>query len=304
MSRSDPPEQKPAPTVPADDSPAGTDGAAGAGVSEVDPPPAADDRSGDPPAGGDLVRVDDLGRTVAALAADDIEPAQRRRLLGRLVGQVRGRGVADLFKPRAAIRWMAEVVGEIAPHVPIRDRETLRRHYDGLDGDELAERLIRNAARATAGVGAAGGGVAAVQWTATPTLLSAPVLLATETIAVVAIELKLIGELHETYGAPVAGTGTQRAVSLIQSWASQRGVNPLVPGVGVGTVLGTAARKELRDMLLRRFGRNLTTLGPFLAGAAVASYLNRRATRGVGERIRDDLRGQRPALGGRPEITP
>nr|MDT0657000.1 hypothetical protein [Micromonospora sp. DSM 115978] len=256
------------------------------------------------PPGGDLVQVDDLGGTVAALAADDIEPAQRRRLLGRLVGQIRGRGVADLFKPRAAIRWMAEVVGEIAPHVPIRNRETLRRHYDGLDGDELAERLIRNAARATAGVGAAGGGVAAVQWTAAPSLLSAPVLLATETIAVVAIELKLIGELHEAYGEPVAGTGTQRAVTLIQAWASQRGVNPLVPGVGVGTVLGTAARKELRDMLLRRFGRNLTTLGPFLAGAAVASYLNRRATRGVGERIRDDLRERRPAIdGGRPELT-
>jgi hypothetical protein len=242
---------------------------------------------------GEEALGDDLGRTVAALTADDIEPAQRRRLLGRLVGQVRGRGLADVFKPRVAIRWMADVVGEIAPHVPIRDLATLRLHYDGLDGDELAERLIRNASRATAGVGAAGGGVAAVQWTATPTLLSAPVLLATETIAVVAIELKLIGELHETYGVPVAGSGTERAVRLIQAWASQRRVNPLVPGVGVGTVLGAAARKELRDMLLRRFGRNLTTLGPFLTGAAVASFLNRRATKGVGERIRDDLKGGR-----------
>lgn len=274
-----------------------------------DPPdrgrePTSGDGPAGPPVAKDLVPVDDLGSTVAALAADDIEPAQRRRLLGRLVGQVRGRGIADLFKPRAAIRWMADAIGDIAPHVPIRDRETLRRHYDGLDGDELAERLIRNAARATAGVGAAGGGVAAVQWTAAPSLLSAPVLLATETIAVVAIELKLIGELHEAYGVPVAGTGTQRAVTLTQAWASQRGVNPLVPGVGVGTVLGTAARKELRDMLLRRFGRNLTTLGPFLAGAAVASYLNRRATRGIGERIQDDLRGQRKSIGGsRPEIA-
>ena len=111
-------------------------------------------------------------------------------------------------------------------------------------------------------------------------------------------ELTLIGELHEVYDAPIAGSGTERAVTLIQAWASQRGVNPLVPGVGVGTVLGTAARKELRDMLLRRFGRNLTTLGPFLAGAAVASFLNRRATKGVGERIRDDLRGGRRANGG------
>ena len=94
---------------------------------------------------------------------------------------------------------MADVVGDIAPHVPVRDLDTLHEHFDGLDGDELADRLIRNAARATAGVGAAGGGVASLQWAATPTLLSAPVLLAAETVAVVAIELKLIGELHEVY---------------------------------------------------------------------------------------------------------
>jgi hypothetical protein len=54
-------------------------------------------------------------------------------------------------------------------------------------------------------------------------------------------------------------------------------------------VLGTAARKELRDRLLRRFGRNLTTLGPLLTGAAVAGYLNRRATLSLGEEVRKDL---------------
>ncbi|MEV1287054.1 hypothetical protein [Micromonospora sp. NPDC049679] len=262
---------------------------AGSGPAPHDDPPTAE-----------LVGTDDeLGRTVVELTRDDIEPAQRKRLLGRLIGQIRGRGIADLFKPKAALRWMTEVVSEIAPHIPVRDLATLRRHHDGLEGDALAERLVRNAARATAGIGAAGGGVAAVEWAATPTLLSAPVLLAAETVAVVSIELKLIGELHEVYGVPVPGAGAQRAVPLLQSWASQRGVNPMLPGVGVGAVLGTTARKELRDMLLRRFGRNLTTLGPFLTGAAVASYLNRRATRGLGDRIRDDLRTQRTAIGGR-----
>ena len=57
---------------------------------------------------------------------------------------------------------MADVVGDVAPHVPVRDLDTLRRHFDGLDGDELADRLVRNAARATAGIGAAGGGVASL----------------------------------------------------------------------------------------------------------------------------------------------
>jgi hypothetical protein len=67
--------------------------------------------------------------------------------------------------------------------------------------------------------------------------------------------------------------------------------------VGIGAVLGTAARNELRDRLLRRFGRNLTTLGPFLTGAAVAGFLNGRATRGLGNRIREDLRPRPPAIG-------
>jgi hypothetical protein len=262
------------------------------GNGPVDTPPSAELES----AGGDL------GATIAALTVDDIEPAQRRRLLGRLVGQVRARGLGDLFRPTAAIRWMSDVVGEVVPHLPIRDRATLRRHYGGLDGDALAERLIRNAARATAGVGAAGGGVAAVEWAVTPTLLSAPVLLAAETVAVVAIEIKLIGELHEAYGVPVPGSSSQRAGALIQSWASRRGVNPFLPGMSVGAVLGSTARKQLREMLLRRFGRNLTTLGPFLTGAAVAGYLNRRATRGLGDLIRADLRKQFRAIGGPPQI--
>ncbi|NGM11705.1 hypothetical protein ENC19_02910 [Verrucosispora sp. CWR15] len=247
---------------------------------------------------------DELGKTVAALTADEIEPARRRQLLTRLVGQARARGIGDLFKPRAALRWMVDTVAEIAPHVPVRDLATLRRHFPGLSDEELADRLVRNASRATAGVGAAGGGASAVQWTVTPTLLSAPVLLAAETVAVVAVELKLTGELHEIYGVPLPAGGTERTIALVQGWASQRGVNPMMPGVGVGAVLGTAARNELRDTLLKRFGRNLTTLGPFLTGAAVASYLNRRATRTLADQLRTDLRRQRHTLPAAPPTPP
>ncbi|MEV0718359.1 hypothetical protein [Asanoa sp. NPDC050611] len=232
----------------------------------------------------------ELADTVAKLTAENLEPGQRNRLLGRLMGQVRARGVGDLFKPRAALKWIADTVNDVAPYVDVRDLATLRKHHPGLDDDKLAERLVRNASRATAGVGAAGGGVAAIEWAATPTLLSAPVLLAAETVTVVAIEIKLIGELHEVYGQPVPGTRAQRAIPLVMAWSQQRGVNPIVPGVGIGAVLGTAARKEMRDRLLRRFGRNLTTLGPFLTGAAVASYLNGRATKAIGEQVVKDLK--------------
>jgi hypothetical protein len=255
--------------------------------------------------GSDAGVTDELSGTIAALTDDDLDQAERRRLLGRLAGEIRARGIGDLFRPKMAMRWVADVVGDVAPRLPIRDRETLRRHFSDLPDDALAERLIRNAARTTAAVGAASGGVAALEWVATPALLSAPILLAAETVAVVAIEIKLIGELHEVYGQPVPGGGGQRAVGMVQAWAQRRGVNPMMPGMGVAAVLGTAARKELRDRLLRRFGRNLTTYGPMLTGAAVASFLNRRATIALGQQIRKDLAGRpRPELTQRPSPPP
>jgi len=233
----------------------------------------------------------ELSEAVSALTAEDAEPGDRRRSLGRLVRlQIRQRGVKDLFKPKQAVGWIADSVSSVAPYIAIRDLETLRRHHDGLSGDALAERLVRNASRITAAIGAAGGGVAAIEWTVTPSLLSAPVLLASETVAVVAVELKLIGELHEVYGQPIQGTGTHRAMALVQAWAQRKGVNPFAISGGVAAALGTAARKELRERLLKRLGRNLTTLGPFLTGAAVAGFLNRRSTVGLGEEITKDLK--------------
>src|SRR2546421_8972263 len=255
--------------------------------------------AGTPPAGPEPPAAEELSGTLAALTADDLEQSERRRLLGRLAAQIRARGIGDLFRPRAAIRWIADLVGDIAPRLPIRNRDTLRAHFPYLTDDALAERLIRNAARTTAAVGAASGGVAAIEWVATPTLLSAPILLAAETVAVVAIEIKLIGELHELYGTPIRGGAAERTVALVRAWAERRGVNPMLEGMGAATVLGTAARKQLRDRLLRRFGRNLTSYGPMLTGAAVASYLNRRATlalgqavpRGLARRLRLELPG-------------
>jgi hypothetical protein len=236
-------------------------------------------------------RNTEVSHAVAALAEEELQPENRRQILARLVrDQVDKRGVRQLLNPKAAVHWMSEAVTEVAPHLPVRDLETLRSHHDGLDGEALADRLVRNAARVTAGIGATGGGVAAVEWAAPPTLLTAPVLLAAETVAVVAVEMKLIGELHEVYRQPVPGSGAQRAVALIQAWAHRRGVNPLAVGGGLAAVLGTAARAELRKRLLRRFGRNLTTLGPLLTGAAVAGYLNRKATLSLGEQVRADLR--------------
>jgi len=82
----------------------------------------------------------ELTEAVQELAEEDLEPARRRKLLGRLVrDQARKRGVRDLFRPTAAVRWMADAIGDIAPHIPVRDLSTLRQHYDGLDGEQLAD---------------------------------------------------------------------------------------------------------------------------------------------------------------------
>lgn len=236
------------------------------------------------PAGADGRASAEVSEAIDSLATEDLEPSERRQLLTRLA-----RRAPRTWRPRVAMRWVTDSVAALAPHVPIRDLRTLQAHYHGLAGDALAERLVRNAARATAGVGAAAGGVAAVNWAAPPTLLTAPILLGVETVAVVAIELKLIGELHAAYGAPLTGGPSQKAGVLLRSWAQQRGVNPMMPTAGVGVALSTALRKELTERLIRRFGRNLPTMAPLLAGAGVASYLNRRSTLALGDRVRADL---------------
>jgi hypothetical protein len=230
-----------------------------------------------------------VGDALARLTDPDLEPAERRRSIAQLAAGLRERGFKDVFRPRAAMNWIADTVVDIAPRIPLRSLETLRGHFSGASDAEIVDRLVRNAARTTAGIGAVGGGVAAIEWAAPPALLTAPALLAAETVAVVAVEVKLIGELQELYGQPVPGTGTQRAISLVQAWAGRRGVNLMVPGRGLAAALGTAARFELRDRLLRRFGRNLTTLGPLLTGAAIAAWLNRRATLKLADEVRKDL---------------
>ena len=223
-----------------------------------------------------------VAEAVVALSDADLPTSERRKAIGKIAAGLRHRGFKDVFKPKAAMEWISETVVDIAPRIPLRDLPTLYAQHPGMNANQIADRLVRNAGRSTA-----------------PTLLSAPVLLAAETVAVVAIEIKLIGELQELYGQPVPGHGASRAISLLQAWAGKRGVNLMVPGRGMAAVLSTAARHELRDRLLRRFGRNLTTLGPVFTGAAVAAYLNRRATRSLAELVQKDLARRIPR-----QITP
>ena len=57
-----------------------------------------------------------------------------------------------------------------------------------------------------------------------------------------------------------------------------------------GAASSLAAKRSLRNRLVRRAGRNLATLGPMMSGAVAGSVVNHRETRRLGEQVRDDLR--------------
>ena len=234
--------------------------------------------------GDDKRSRDDLGKVVARLTDDaPMDRRTRAGLLGRLA-LLLGRGG----------RRMVDGVIEVVPHLPVRDRQTLHAHHPGLDDDQLAALLIANATRMTAGIGAAGGMLSTVEMAAPPLLLSAPVQVAAETLAVVAVEIKLIAELHELYGRGPVGPPANRAAAYLGAWVRRRGIDPFGGGNNRWSgVLGGAARRELRQRLMRRAGRNVTTVMPFLAGAVAGAALNQRETKKLGDRVLADLRPHR-----------
>jgi len=232
----------------------------------------------------DAVSPDDGLPGVIARLTDD-EPLDRRTRAG-LVGRL-----AVLLGKRG--RRLADAMTEIAPHIRIRDRRALHQHYPNLADDEIARHLVAAAARATAAVGVAGGLLSSIEIASPPVLLTAPVQIAAETIAVVAIETKLIAELHELFDRGVVGTPAVRGAAYLGAWARRRGLDPFAPSPRLTETVTGAAQRELRHRLIRRAGRNSLTVVPFLAGAIAGASLNRRETLKLGERILRDLRPPR-----------
>jgi hypothetical protein len=272
------------------------------GLSTPDIPHEGPPTSGHPADGhtADPAPRDDAGVGSALVAftaaAEGDRPAGRRhilRLADALGRSARNAGTGAVLRGR----WLADVMADVAPRIPVRDLATLRAHHHGLDGEDLADALVSTASRATAAVGAAGGALVAVEWTAPPSLLvTLPVQLAVETLAVAAIEVKLLAELHAVYDAVPAGSSTQHGRAYLMAWANRRGLDPSAP-MGGTLALGAAAKQQLRRRLAGRLGRNFTTVGPLLTGAVAGSVINARETRKLGARVREDLRpGRRPRV--------
>ena len=187
-------------------------------------------------------------------------------------------------RARAGLAYLADRIIEIAPRIPVRDLEALRRQFPGLGPEQLADKLVAGAANATSTVGAGIGAAAML-----PVPPAMPTELAAEITGVAAIELKLIAELHEVYCVRPAGTLKQRSTAYLNSWSGERGIDVTRPST-VSSALNGHMKLELRQLIMKRTVRNLPNLMPFMVGAAVGAVMNRRDTRKLAARIRADLR--------------
>jgi hypothetical protein len=237
---------------------------------------------------------DAAGRRLVAGRAAAVQRAQATGGVARRGAQ--SGGSAAWHRLRAAGEWLAAQAVDMAPRVPIRSIDTLRRQYPGLDTEQLAERLIASAARASSGVGAAIGAAAAVPFV--PTL---PMELGVETLALVAVELKLVAELHEVYGQQAPGTTTARMLAYLTAWSQRRGVR--LTSNGIAMAVGSPVRRQLERRLLAKAGQSTLALAPLLTGAAAGAVIDHHETRRLGNLVRDDLR-KRTAAALEPPNSP
>ena len=245
------------------------------------------------PASPDALAEPDLAGEFAELARElpGADETRQRRALAATRRRVARTGAVTWHGARSAGHWMSEQVISMAPRVPVRDAATLRRQYPGKTPEELADIVIRGAGRTAAGIGAAVGAASVL-----PMMPAMPVEVATETLALVAIELKMIAELHEVYGLRAPGSAIERMTAYVGSWTRRSGVIGLAPG-GILLAVGSPLRRRLQRRLLGRASRSALSLGPLLTGMAAGAWLNQSETRKLGQDIRNDLRHRSPWAG-------
>jgi hypothetical protein len=185
---------------------------------------------------------------------------------------------------RAGLAYVADRIIDIAPRIPVRDLATLRRQFPDAGPEQLADKLVAGAATGTSTVGAGIGAAAML-----PVPPAMPTELAAEITAVAAIELKLIAELHEVYGVRPPGNLKTRSTAYLSSWAGERGIDVMKPST-IDSALGGRMKRELRQQVMKRMVRDLPSLMPFMVGAAVGAAMNRRDTKKLAARVREDLR--------------
>ena len=240
----------------------------------------------------------DLTLRAAEVAADVTEtdrPQEQRRIVSAFI-KAAGSGVRVAGRGTRAVRrragsganWLVGQVVAMAPRLRVRDQAALQAQFPGQSAEEIADALIEGAAHAAAAAGGAAGLAAAL-----PVLPAYPAEVAAETLVVVGIELKLVAELHEAYGASAPGNFAERMSAYTAAWAHRRGVFMIEGGLILAA--GSPLARLLRRRLIARVGRSAVSLGPLLTGAAAGAMFNSRETKRLGRDIRRDLR--RRAIG-------
>ncbi|MFJ8691823.1 hypothetical protein [Streptomyces roseolilacinus] len=199
---------------------------------------------------------------------------------------------------RAGLAYLADRIIETAPRIPVRDLATLRGQFPGLGPEQLADKLVAGAAKASAAVGAGVGAAAML-----PVPPAMPAELAAEVTGVAAVELKLIAELHEVYGQRPPGNLKERSTAYLTAWTEERGIDITRPTT-VNAALGGGMKRQLRQQIMKRTLRNLPNLLPFMVGATVGAVMNRRDTRKLAEQVRGDLRTRQVPWDALPELPP
>jgi hypothetical protein len=232
------------------------------------------------------------GRSAAGVLADVVSAVAgaARSAGGREAGSRDGAGA----RGKGAGRWapgglLSDLLDAAAPALPIRDRARLQAAHPGATEQEIAEALVARAARLTGAVGAATGGLAAAQWLAPPSLVAMPLEMGAQTVLVAAVEVVLIGELHELHRRPAPGDARTRAKAYLTSWTTQRAVGSAASG-GLFSRLGSAGAQALRRRLTRRLAGSATSFAPLLIGATLSARVNQKATATLAERVLADLR--------------
>jgi hypothetical protein len=182
---------------------------------------------------------------------------------------------------------LSDLLDAAAPLMPIRDRERLRRAYPGASDAQIADAITARAVRLTSGIGAAVGGLAAAQWLAPPTLVAVPLELGAQTVLVAAVEVVLVGELHELAGRRPRGDARARAGAYLTSWTTQRPVG--VRSGGLFSTIGSVGASALRRRVAHRLARSTTSMAPLLVGATIAAQVNRKATTRLADVLRREL---------------
>jgi hypothetical protein len=171
-------------------------------------------------------------------------------------------------------------LSSLVPRTHARNLELLRATYPGLSPDELAQRLVNDAARHSAAVG-----TAAACCAFAPVPGSAPLATAGESAAASALRTRLTAELHTVYGLLDPSPVNEGSTGHLTQWAAREGGR--FPPLSAVPALALAATRALPKRLRRYLPRPRVLL---TASAVTAGLRCGGVTRRYGEALRRDLR--------------